>query len=278
MNKTARRRGPRRTEYTPGQVAGPYGVVFLKEIAPLVNKNSGVKARRGVFKCPMCGSEFESYINNVKHGITRSCGCYFKSVDKHRSEEYKKGDIVGPNNAVFIKYTGKDSRSNKLALFACGFCGNEFESKVTLVKNGNVKSCGCLKARVGKMTQNTEEVNKAKSDNPNLMTIEEIAIEYNVTRPVVSNAIKKFPDSFIKLKGARGRVLIDKTHPRLKALLIERSKAYNDEEYRSRRTEGEKCEAEKYINDNDEITDFWNWLKNLCAPTWYVVNHNAGYY
>lgn len=56
----------KRIEYQPGQKIR--GLVFLKEV---IKKNN---SRRALFQC-VCGNEFESYLNKVRFGHTRSCGC-----------------------------------------------------------------------------------------------------------------------------------------------------------------------------------------------------------
>lgn len=56
----------KRVEYQSGQKIR--GLVFIKEV---IKKNN---SRRALFQC-VCGKEFESYLNKVRFGHTRSCGC-----------------------------------------------------------------------------------------------------------------------------------------------------------------------------------------------------------
>jgi hypothetical protein len=66
--------------------------------------------------------------------------------------EYKKGDTIG--NCVFIKETSpivfeitntnKSKTTKRCATFQCK-CGKEFDCVILGVKNGNTKSCGCLR-------------------------------------------------------------------------------------------------------------------------------------
>ena len=66
--------------------------------------------------------------------------------------EYKKGDIIG--TCIFIKETSpivfkltetnKSKTTKRCATFQCN-CGKEFDCIILAVKNGNTKSCGCLR-------------------------------------------------------------------------------------------------------------------------------------
>ena len=61
--------------------------------------------------------------------------------------DYKKGDIVG--SCIYIeerlaKVIGQSRTVKRFALFQCS-CGNKFEAILLQVKNGNTKSCGCLR-------------------------------------------------------------------------------------------------------------------------------------
>lgn len=65
---------------------------------------------------------------------------------------YKKGDIIGNNNIIYIKETEpyiipSNGNTMRKAIFKCPYCGKEFSSLISNVKCGNVKSCGCLSDR-----------------------------------------------------------------------------------------------------------------------------------
>lgn len=64
-----------------------------------------------------------------------------------KKEEFCKGQIVGPYEAIFIKETtplrSPKGHSYRRAEFVCGFCGKHFISKIVNVKCGATKSCGC---------------------------------------------------------------------------------------------------------------------------------------
>ena len=48
------------------------------------------------------------------------------------------------NYLKLLKISGKDKNGKKLGIFKCTLCGNEKELRITEVRNGYSKSCGCL--------------------------------------------------------------------------------------------------------------------------------------
>jgi len=61
--------------------------------------------------------------------------------------KYNLGDVVG--SCIFleerpIKVIGESKTKRRFALFECS-CGKSFEATILQVKNGNTKSCGCLR-------------------------------------------------------------------------------------------------------------------------------------
>lgn len=61
---------PPRIIYSPGEIVGSSGVIFIRDF----NK-SNPKHRKAYFKCPLCGKEFLASIEHVKSNQTKSCGC-----------------------------------------------------------------------------------------------------------------------------------------------------------------------------------------------------------
>ena len=64
--------------------------------------------------------------------------------------EYHKGDVVGPYNVIFLYETEQDiqpcGRKNRRAQFLCPYCKNkEFNARISEVKRGKVRSCGCYR-------------------------------------------------------------------------------------------------------------------------------------
>lgn len=63
----------RKIIYSYGDTIGRDGVTFLRELPP--KKFTTGLDRMAMFHCPLCRETFNACIQNVKKGITRSCGC-----------------------------------------------------------------------------------------------------------------------------------------------------------------------------------------------------------
>lgn len=57
----------------------------------------------------------------------------------------KQGDIV--NSIELLSITDKKSGSNKVGVFKCK-CGKEFEARISYIKLGHTKSCGCSRKKL----------------------------------------------------------------------------------------------------------------------------------
>lgn len=55
--------------------------------------------------------------------------------------EYEKGEKVG--TCYYLEDRPNNNLDKRVALFRCGYCGNEFECVIAGVKSGNSVSCGC---------------------------------------------------------------------------------------------------------------------------------------
>lgn len=88
--------GCKRFHYKPGDLLGPDKI----ELVRYTNKDKNRKWF-GDFICPRCGQTFNSRINNVVKGETRSCGCIRdkKFYDKIHSYSYK--EIAGEKAGVW---------------------------------------------------------------------------------------------------------------------------------------------------------------------------------
>ena len=68
-------------------------------------------------------------------------------------EENIKEDLLKP---ILIEDLGtmfpteNSKRKFRFGLYKCGFCGEEFRTQIRSVKNGDTKSCGCLKEKISK--------------------------------------------------------------------------------------------------------------------------------
>lgn len=90
-----------------------------------------------LFKCD-CGNECIKSLNNVKSGITKSCGC-----NKHK-QAVNALDLVGQTFGRLI-VVAKDRVENGIVYWKCKCsCGNEVIKTTGMLRSGGVKSCGCL--------------------------------------------------------------------------------------------------------------------------------------
>jgi len=143
----------KRIEYSVGEVVGQYGVVYLKEVMPTISKE-GVKRRVCEFLCS-CGNKFVSRLNDVRMGKTRGCNCKKGAGIK----KYSTGDLI--NGVEFVRTLGTSGTHKfQKALFKCPFCGEEWESLVGNIQQGNTKSC-CRKNRGWTKTRWTSLYKKA---------------------------------------------------------------------------------------------------------------------
>lgn len=72
--------------------------------------------RYGLFECQYCGKEFETQLNSIKRGITRSCGCQRKGINTtHNLKSHKfydtwhniKSRCYNINNKDYKNYGGR---------------------------------------------------------------------------------------------------------------------------------------------------------------------------
>ncbi len=80
-------------EYEKGDLLGGNKHIFIKEIEPKVYIVNGIKRnhRRALFKCGLCGKEFENNIQKIKTNYAKSCGCLQKVKVKEYYEEKRNG-------------------------------------------------------------------------------------------------------------------------------------------------------------------------------------------
>jgi len=96
------------------------------------------KARKAMWKCLCdCGNETEVVGANLRSGLSKSCGC------------------LGPNHFIdetnniyehltVIEFAGKDKHGQIIWKCLCD-CGNETIVLGRHLRNGNTRSCGCLR-------------------------------------------------------------------------------------------------------------------------------------
>lgn len=112
----------------------------LEIIQDLGTKRIGSRMiRTAIFKCS-CGNHFENYVSRVKSGYVKSCGCMIGKQIQPLDKKY--GDIEVVQDLGIVN-------GDRKAIFKC-YCGNNFETFVSSVKNKNTRSCGCLRDKVQK--------------------------------------------------------------------------------------------------------------------------------
>lgn len=131
-------------EYTSNQVIGKNGVIYLKD-TKIING-----ARYALFKCPRCGTDFETLISSVKNSGVASCGCLQKEIAKETclKRETKLKPLVQEDYQVSIiedlgmqlsKPTSK--KKQRYALFECNECNTHFRAEVKGVRKNKVTKC-----------------------------------------------------------------------------------------------------------------------------------------
>lgn len=93
--------------------------------------------RNSIFKCD-CGKVCEKNFNNVRRGITKSCGCYRRNFQfKDRSGE-KHGRLT------ILEPFGRNASGKQLWRCLCE-CGNEKITDTAALTSGDTTSCGCAR-------------------------------------------------------------------------------------------------------------------------------------
>ena len=106
--------------------------IYLKKY---IKTQGGNTPNKGEFICPLCGKSFITRITSISSGNTTNCGC--KNKDNLIGQKFGKLTVIkkAPN------------KNNRTAWYCKCDCGNPELIIVQgkLLKNGSVKSCGCLK-------------------------------------------------------------------------------------------------------------------------------------
>ena len=100
-----------------------------------------------IWKCKCdCGNEHEVTSNNLNGGQVNSCGKI--GCPYHKTYENLKGQKFGLLTPMYPT-TAKDG-THMYWMCQCD-CGNQHEVSSSSLKNGGVRSCGCLKTSIGEM-------------------------------------------------------------------------------------------------------------------------------
>lgn len=127
-------------KYKDGMKIGPENTLLIKRTE---RKGSKYYA---VFKCSFCGQEFETCINSIVSGHTRSCGCLNTQQRKITGKNNAK-DISNQRFGKLIAIKPTEERSQRKIKWLCKCdCGNFIKVSISDLLNGHTKSCGCLKS------------------------------------------------------------------------------------------------------------------------------------
>lgn len=116
----------------------------LRAIEPVGKSKNGTS----IWRCTCeCGGEVSCQIISLTRGHTKSCGCLRKEeVSKRSSSDAKSGDKFG---RLILKEKFSTTQYGNRWLCLCD-CGNETIATYAKIKNGTVKSCGCLAKELAK--------------------------------------------------------------------------------------------------------------------------------
>lgn len=83
--------------------------------------------------------------------------------------EYHKGDLIGPYNVIFLHETEQDTqpcgRKNRRAQFLCPYCKtNEFNARISEVKRGKTRSCGCYRS-ISKLQTHAKDIKNERHEH-----------------------------------------------------------------------------------------------------------------
>lgn len=133
-----------------------FGKLMVIKRAP--NKN---KRTMWLCKCD-CGNEVEVRSDQLRGGITKSCGClHIEQVKNIGKNNFK--DLTGQRFGKLIAKQPIFNKSKKRYDWLCQCdCGNETIVLGSLLLNGNTQSCGCIKS-IGE--SNIEKVLKENNIN-----------------------------------------------------------------------------------------------------------------
>lgn len=118
------------------------GTVFGKWTAL---EDYDVTDRRVLCRCA-CGTEKRVTVGTLRNGTSRSCGCAKRkraSIPFSRAPYIQPGEVYGRLTVLEPAPT-----SESLVLCRCE-CGNEGMKRARTLKNGNTRSCGCLRKKHG---------------------------------------------------------------------------------------------------------------------------------
>jgi hypothetical protein len=114
---------------------GPYNVIYKRDLPKRNN------LRYAEFQCPYCYNTFSAYLQDIKKGKTRSCGCFSKQTQNNGRFQDLTGKRFGSLTVVGLsKHRSPNGKGIKW-ICKCD-CGQIVEKTALHLTNGHSKSCG----------------------------------------------------------------------------------------------------------------------------------------
>ena len=132
-------------------------LTIIKEVEPYISPKNENK-RKVLCKCE-CGNEIEVILTKLKNNRIKSCGCINKiNIKDLIRKKYSRLTIIREVKPHIIR-KGEIKRK---VLCKCE-CGNTKEVRLNDLRNGKIKSCGCLrKENSKKVCQSKEFIKKRR--------------------------------------------------------------------------------------------------------------------
>lgn len=99
---------------------------------------------KGIFLCPYCNKEFETFLTSIQQGRVKGCGCMQSKL------KYHKGDTIGKKSLLLVSDCWRE-KNKTFGYFECSFCGEVFKARVDGVVSGEIVSCKCQRKIRGKI-------------------------------------------------------------------------------------------------------------------------------
>lgn len=152
----------KRQEYKKGDIIGPNGLIYIKEVSPYIAPTTGKTVRQAEFECPHC-KEHRHFITRIiyaKNGHTKSCGCLsmkaaIENIQQYNQSEHQvwnripiaEGEVINKYGVKYIKdvepyYAPATNRPYRRCEFICPICHRPFVALLNNVTRGLTKGCG----------------------------------------------------------------------------------------------------------------------------------------
>ena len=126
-----------------GMKVGDFGMKFIRNAEKNAYGN-----QLAWFTCK-CGGLTKARIDLIKSGHTKTCGCSRKVP--YRAKQIKKYSLIGNSGMRYIEDISMHA-SNRKIRYEC-HCGNISTGNLYQIRNGQVRSCGCISRSRNKAKQ-----------------------------------------------------------------------------------------------------------------------------